>query len=140
MDRLTRLMIREECRQLITDYAWFADQADGAAMAGLFATDGVLIDGDGATITPADMRAGPVPGTAPRTIHVCSNITIEVLSEAEARGRTLLSFYYAMEGGSERLFAGPRHGHYVDLFRNTASGWRIFRREYQRLTPPPRSS
>jgi ketosteroid isomerase-like protein len=125
-----------ELHELVERYAQAVDRADGAAVAELFADDGVL----GLWMDPGSDRktgekVGPEQiatvgdglGRYVATHHTISSHT-SIVDGRHASGETLCTAHHVEEVG------GKRHDRvlylrYLDTFTRTTDGWRFARRE-----------
>jgi ketosteroid isomerase-like protein len=125
-----------ELHELVERYAQAVDRADGAAVADLFADDGVLA----LWMDPgSDKQTGERVGHAQiatvgegldryvATHHTISSHT-SVVDGMRASGETLCTAHHVEEAG------GKRHDRvlylrYLDSFARTSNGWRFSRRE-----------
>ena len=119
-----RRAIEADCARLVALYANLNDAARWDAVAALYAEDGVM--------TRPTAPDAPVIGRAailaafqarpPRTTrHICSNVVIDVVSSAEARGESAMLLFTAPD-------APPLVGSFHDRFVLTAEGWRFAER------------
>lgn len=136
MDPLTRLLAERACERLIVEYSRRVDFGDAAGIADLFVQDGVW-SGVELTLTGREeIRAWFTrrQGLARRVSrHVCTNIGVDVLSEAEARATSyLINYRHDRPDGDRSMPAPARVPKYVgechDRFALTEDGWRFARR------------
>lgn len=123
--------IERACTALSIAYARAVDFRDYDTFLDLFTEDAVLeVDRclEGRAAIRESIRHRP---DELRSRHVISNVFIQVLSPAEARGISYLTLY--RHHGAESLRPGPvplrgpaAVGHYEDRFVRTAGGW-LFR-------------
>lgn len=122
-DPAERRAIEADCARLINLYANLNDTADWAAVADLYAPNGVM--------TRPTAPDQPVVGRAailaafearpPRTTrHFCANIVIDVESATTARGESAMLLF---TGGP-----APLVGSFHDRFVLTDAGWRFAER------------
>ena len=125
--------ITAACERLSLDYAHFADNGDTAAWAQLFAEDAELhlfgqIHRGRAAI------AGAVGGSKETTsLHLASNIRVNVLSEDRAEGTCYVAAYVKPASGPKAVsvLAPAAVGIYRDTYRRTADGWRFASRAFE---------
>lgn len=119
-----RRAIEADCTRLINDYANLNDAGRWDEVAALYAEDGLMtrpsapdapVVGRGAILE--SFRARP----ARTSQHICANIVIDVESESEARGYSVILLFTAKD-------APPLVGSYRDRFVMTAEGWRFAER------------
>ena len=129
-----RSRIELACRRLSIAYARGIDFRDYDGTADLFTEDGELDAGVPLRGREKIRRALLRRPDELRSRHVLSNIFIDVVDEASARGVSYLTLY--RHTGEESLQAAPIElagpaavGHYEDTFTRTAEGWRIARRK-----------
>jgi hypothetical protein len=127
---LKRMIIERACEQLSVAYARAVDFRDYDAFVELFADDAVLdlgmrLEGKAAIRQSMKARANDI-----RTLHVLSNIFIEVQDSKNARGVSYLTLYRHV--GTESAHGVPvpstlptAVGHYDDVFVMTPNGWRF---------------
>jgi ketosteroid isomerase-like protein len=129
VNELDRLLVEQACHRVVVDYARWLDAGDGARFRALFTSDAVwdmaghlrLEGGDAITERLVKERAE-------RSIHVVSNVAIDVVSADEATGFARFVNYRGAAGGRPV----PRYvGRYVDRFTRTADGWRIAHRRVE---------
>jgi hypothetical protein len=118
-----RRAIEHDCARLIALYANLNDEARWDEVAALYAEDGVMIRPT-APDKPARGRAAILAAFKARpprvTRHICSNVVIDVESDALARGVSAMLLF---TGASEPLI-----GSFHDRFVRTAEGWRFAER------------
>lgn len=119
----TRRAIETACTRLINLYANLNDAANWAAVAALYAPDGVMTRPtapDAPIIGQAAILAAFEARPRRTTRHICANIVIEVESATTARGESAML-----------LFTGapaPLVGSFYDRFVLTSAGWRFAER------------
>jgi len=123
-----------DCEALSIAYARAVDFRDYDAFVELFTDDGVLDTGRPLEGKSAIAKAMSRRPDELRSRHILTNIFIDVLSQAKARGITYLTLYRHI--GPESLegepigFDGPAAvGHYEDRFVKTEAGWKFKRRK-----------
>lgn len=129
MDHDERAEIVAACERLVVDYTHLIDLGRAAAVADLFADDGVwsspefTMEGR-AAIAAAFAQRQAMDRTS---THVCSNVAIDVVDRDHARGVSYLTLY-RFDGVDERPapLEGPTLvGRYEDTFVRTGDGWRF---------------
>ncbi|MDB5954540.1 nuclear transport factor 2 family protein [Ramlibacter sp.] len=125
----------ERIRQILGDFAWFADRGDGERLAQLFVADGVLHVGGQELVGREQiaqdcLRRAAIPGR--KTRHVWSNLRIERV-EAGSISSTVVQLTFEQvdqqESGSQQL----RISDVFDTFvQDSAGQWRIASRLIQR--------
>jgi ketosteroid isomerase-like protein len=127
---------RRELHELVERYAQAVDRSDGAAVAALFADDGVLaLWMDPSSDKQTGERVGPeqiaTVGDSLRryvaTHHTISSHTSAV-DGAHASGETLCTAHH-VEDVDGRRQDRVLYIRYVDGFARTTDGWRFTRRE-----------
>jgi ketosteroid isomerase-like protein len=127
---------RRELHELVEQYAQAVDRADGAAVAALFAEDGVLaLWMDPRSDKQTGERAGRAQiakvGESLRR-YVATHHTISSHSSAvdgaQASGETLCTAHHVEESDGGRRDR-VHYIRYVDSFARTSEGWRFTRRE-----------
>lgn len=130
-----RMAIEHACARLAVDYSYYADTQQLEAWSKLFAEDAEMTlfgqTHKGRAAILASLNGGN--GGKVASFHSNSNIRIDVVSATEATGTVGVT-----------LFAAPRKdgvavvkeitpavvGHYEDVYRKTAEGWRIAKRGF----------
>ena len=119
-----RRAIEWECTRLINLYANLNDAGRWEEVAALYAEDG-LMTRPTAPDDPIVGREALLAGfksRPPRTSqHIVGNIVIDVESETEARGYSVILLFTAAD-------KPPLVGSYRDRFRLTGEGWRFAER------------
>ena len=125
--------IERACERLVLDCARFHDAREFDKVAALFSEGGVFyrpltpdVAMRGRVAILADLQKKP-PDVS--TMHVCTNITVEVHSATQAQGLAYFTVY-VRQGlttlGLPTPFDGTVHvGVYEDRFVETRDGWRI---------------
>ncbi|HKV04136.1 MAG TPA: nuclear transport factor 2 family protein [Candidatus Acidoferrales bacterium] len=150
--RLRAVEDRQEIEQLLTgDYPRALDATDWKAYAALFAKDGTLIMGGGATkrtgpaaieeyfktlrlpAQPASATPSPCPAKpgSPRFEHVVTNLSVKIdgdMATDEAYWQTILT------RDCKSVVAGA--GHYEDTLKREDGRWRFYKREIFDDFPP----
>lgn len=150
--RLQRIEDRQAIEQLLMgDYPRALDSGDWAAYAALFAKDGTLVMGGGATkrTGPAAIQeyfsgrpapapaasASPSPCAVPagghRTEHVVNNLTLQIngdMATGQAYWQTIVT------RDCKSVVAGA--GHYEDVLKCEDGHWKFFKREIVDDIPP----
>ena len=124
--------IKQACRDLVLDYAFYRDRPDATGVANLFTEDGVIeLLGD-RFVGKETIRARIQAGTGgPVFRHLMSTIRIFPQDANHAQGVSYVTVYVAPPGEGPRpveSFAGI--GEYHDDFVRTAAGWKIQNRKY----------
>ena len=128
MDQEQRTAIERACERVSIAYAHHVDFRDYSALAELFTEDGVLeVFGNqikGREAVQAALSARPENR---KSLHIFTNILINVIDADQAEGITYLSLLRADHDGPgpaplDGLLMG---GYYEDKFRRTAAGWRL---------------
>lgn len=126
--------IERACRQLVMRSIRAFDERDWQAYARLFTEGGVFIRANepsepliGRAAIETALRARPANRL---TVHLCTNLEIEVLDDEHAQGRCYLLLYsgdasHPHEPAGRAADAQQRVGEYRDSFERTAEGWRI---------------
>lgn len=136
MDELQRHSIERACERLVLDAAAFADANQAQKLSGLFTDHGLLIRPGGTALCGriAIHNAYALRSPERITLHLVSNIRVDVLSETEASSIS----YVQVWSGSTTDDAGPQGrpcrqpaavGEFIDRFQKLADGWRIASRE-----------
>jgi 3-phenylpropionate/cinnamic acid dioxygenase small subunit len=150
--RLQKVEDRQAIEQLLMgDYPRALDSNDWAAYAALFAKDGTLIMGGGATrrtgpaaiqeyfssrptpgaAAPATPSACPVPAGGHRSEHVVTNLTLQINGDTatdQAYWQTIVT------RDCKSVVAGA--GHYEDVLKREDGHWKFFKREIIDDIPP----
>lgn len=131
------LWIERACAKLVTQYTHWVDFGSAERVAELFASDGVWEVGDtrfeGQDAVRGMLRARQEMSQR-RSRHVCTNLDIEVLDLAHARGLVYLSLYRCdLPPGTPADALAPvgppvAVGQYRDRFVHTEAGWRFAHR------------
>lgn len=119
----TRRAIEADCARLVNLYANLNDAGDWAAVAALFAEDGMMTRPsapDQPIVGRAAILAAFLARPAGTTRHICANIAIEVESETRARGESAMLLFTGA--------AAPLVGSFHDRFVLTTAGWRFAER------------
>jgi ketosteroid isomerase-like protein len=126
--------IERACTQLVLKSLRAFDERDWQTYAQLFAEDGVFIRANepdqpltGRAAIQAALAARPVNRL---TVHLCTNIQIDVLDSDRAQGHCYLLLYSGDASHPESSAGRPadciqRVGEYRDRFVQTPEGWRI---------------
>jgi len=125
-----------ELHELVERYAQAVDRADGAAVAELFADDGVLAlwmvpgsdEQTGERVGPAEIATvGDGLRRYVATHHTISSHT-SVVDGMHAQGETLCTAHHVEEAEGKRIDK-VLYLRYLDVFTRTTDGWRFARRE-----------
>jgi 3-phenylpropionate/cinnamic acid dioxygenase small subunit len=120
------------CERLAVDYAHYADTGRTDAWAALFAADAEFhIFGQVHKGRDAIREIAGASGNA--SMHVISNVRIDVLSEDAAEGTAYVAAYVKAQGaqGTAPAVAPTVVGIYRDTFRRTGEGWRFATRAFE---------
>jgi len=130
-----RIAIEQACARLAIDYSFYADSQQLEAWSNLFAEDAEMTlfgqTHKGRTAILGSLNGGNRGAVA--TFHSNSNIRIDVLSPTEARGTVGVTLFAApkKDGVAQVKEITPAVvGHYEDVYRKTAEGWRIAKRGF----------
>ncbi len=133
-DRDDRAEIEHACTRLVLRSLRAFDERDWLAYAQLFAEDGVFVRANEPD-HPLEGRAAIHSALAERpanrlTVHLCTNLEIEVLDRDRAQGHCYLLLYSGDASHPESRAGRPadsiqRVGEYRDRFVRTAEGWKI---------------
>ena len=127
---------RQALRELVDAYALAVDHADGAAVAALFTSDGVLAtwmdpasgESTGERIGREKIQAA-VDGVARyHATHHTISATRSVIDGDRATGETTCEAHH-VEGSPPDARDRVLHIRYTDTFARTDDGWRFTRRE-----------
>jgi hypothetical protein len=125
----------ERIRELLSDFAWFADRGDGEALSRLFLPEGVLHVGGQdhagrAQIAQDCMRRAAIPGR--KTRHVWSNLRVE-RAEAGRISTTAVQLTFEQLEQSASASTQLRVNDVFDTFCRDLSGhWRFATRRIER--------
>jgi len=134
---IEELLIERECVRLITAYAKRLDLGEVDRVVDLFTEDATYEVLGEFRFTGREELTRSIPsrlsGTPRTTRHLCSNISIEVLSNVEARGVCYFVNYRHDSSTGEIVEPVPVSlphyvGEYHDRFVRTQDGWRIAHR------------
>jgi uncharacterized protein (TIGR02246 family) len=136
MEALQRLLIEQDCRDLVLRAAAKADANDPGGLADLFAEDAVLARPNAQPLHGREaIRKAYEQRPAERiTRHLVTNIVVEVESPTSARALSYVLLWAGSTSdtpGPQGRPAQPRQvvGEFDDRFSLTPQGWRIARRE-----------
>jgi hypothetical protein len=135
MDDLSRLLAERACEQLVVTYAELIDFNKAELVADLFVPNSVWESDKSRKVGGDRIRKdfGARQQTTTRVSrHVCTNISITVISDKEAIGLTYFTLYRDnVCSGSKfaRLSAPKMLGEYHDRFVLTEGGWRFASRK-----------
>lgn len=118
-----RRAIEADCARLIALYANLNDEARWEDVAALYTDDGLMTRPtapDAPIVGRAAILAAFQARPPRKTLHVCSNVVIDVEDHASARGTSAMVLF--TEGGV------PLAGSFHDRFVLTADGWRFAER------------
>jgi hypothetical protein len=129
------MAIERACERLAIDYSFYADSQQLEAWSNLFAEDAEMTlfgqTHKGRAAILGSLNGGNRGAVA--TFHSNSNIRIDVVSQTEARGTVGVTLFAApkKDGVAQVKEITPAVvGHYEDVYRKTAEGWRIAKRGF----------
>jgi hypothetical protein len=129
------MAIEHACSRLALDYSFYADSQQLEAWSKLFAEDAEMTlfgqTHKGRDAILKSLNGGN--GGAIATFHSNSNIRVDVVSATEAHGTVGVTLFAApkKDGVAQVKEITPAVvGHYVDVYRKTAEGWRIAKRGF----------
>jgi hypothetical protein len=130
-----KIAIEHACSRLALDYSHYADSNQLEAWSNLFAEDAEMTlfgqTHKGRAAILGSLNGGSRGQVA--TFHSNSNIRIDVVSPTEARGTVGVTLFAApkKDGVAQVKEITPAVvGHYEDVYRKTAEGWRIAKRGF----------
>jgi hypothetical protein len=136
MTEAERLAIEWECSKLCHAFANYGDVNDFVSLANLFTIDGSMSRPSVPDVDITGRQAiidafGKRPALVIR--HIVTNVQIEVLSETEARGFSLVLWLSAPQTDAPLpLLAGPMQvGEFRDVYVKTTEGWKFKERKGQ---------
>jgi ketosteroid isomerase-like protein len=136
MDALQRLLIEDDCRNLVLRAATLADAHDAAGFAALFAADAVLQRPNAAPLAGREaIREAYAQRPRSRlTRHLVTNTRITVESATQARGHSLVLLWAGSSdddaGAQGRPAQGPALlGEFDDRFVLVQGQWQFERRD-----------
>lgn len=118
MTEAETVQIEHACARLVARYANLNDAGDWEGVVALYAPEGKMARPsapDDWIVGRAAILAAFKARPARTTRHLCTNVVIDVLSDAEARGECAMALF-------DRDSA-PRFGGFHDRFVRTAEGW-----------------
>lgn len=126
--------IERACGRLINDFANAVDERDYAATVDVFVEDADFIRPDSSVKGKKQIRelldARP---ESLHTLHVCSNVQIDVVSDTQAKGRCYFTFYCfngpIPDSGVLPATGPDKVGIYDDEYCLTRQGWKISSRK-----------
>ena len=137
MTKLTNKVIEgieRACERLIVDFASAVDERDYAATVDVFTEDADFIRPDSSV--KGKKQISELLNARPETLHtlhVCSNVQIDVVNETQAKGRCYFTFYSfngpIPDSGLLPVTGPDKVGIYDDEFSLTADGWKISSRK-----------
>jgi len=140
MDPLRALVIERDCTRLTYRYCRFADGGQASRLAEVFTEDGVFTTPDMTVrgrLEIARTFARREALTDLQTVHLCTNVDIEVIDETSARGWVNLCLFRRWrEAGTEAPVPDTRPAlvaSYEDTYATEDGRWLIASRA-QRLT------
>ena len=135
MDALTRLLIKDACRELVLRSAACADAHDPRGLAALFTEDGTLVRPDGSTLQgrsaiEAAYRARPAERI---TRHLVTGSLTDIESAELAHVHSSVLLWSGSTTDAEGPQGRPAHprqlvGSFDDRCVLTPQGWRIAQR------------
>jgi hypothetical protein len=125
-----RLEILAACERLCLDYAHLADAGRMDEWADLFAEDAEMVLFGQRHVGRAAIKAAVAGGGGGGSLHVTSNIRIDVTGDGEAAGTAYVAAYVKPPGGAASL-APAAVGVYRDRYRRTPQGWRFAFRAFE---------
>ena len=138
MELLHRIAAERECERLTYRYCEAVDFGHASRLADVFAADGVFEAGGLHLVGQEEIRrvfAERELVRELRTLHVCSNLRVDVLDEVYGHRRRLPhAVPPARVGGLVRARPDDRPaviGSYHDHYVRTADGWRIASRRQE---------
>jgi ketosteroid isomerase-like protein len=121
--------IERACERLVVEYTHLVDGGRAAAVADLFAADGVWSSGaaryDGRDAIRAAFATRQASDRTSR--HVCTNLRVDVVDDDHATGLVYLTLY-RFDGDGPGAPDPDLVGEYRDAFVRTAEGWRFAER------------
>ena len=130
-----KMAIEHACSRLALDYSHYAHSQQLEAWSQLFAEDAEMTlfgqTHKGRAAILGSLSGGNRGQVA--TFHSNSNIRIDVVSPTEARGTVGVTLFAApkKDGVAQVKEITPAVvGHYEDIYRKTAEGWRIAKRGF----------
>lgn len=134
-----RRAIEWDCTRLIHLYAQLNDEARWDALAALYVPEGRMArpSAPDDPIEGRDAILASLEGRQPRYgVHLCTNVIVDVESEAEARATSRILLFLAADQASLPAASAPLIGAYKDRLRNTPEGWRFVERRGRLLFRP----
>ena len=130
-----KMAIEHACSRLALDYSHYADSQQLEAWSNLFAEDAEMtLFGQTHKGRAAILKSlNGANNGAIATFHSNSNIRVDVVSPTEARGTVGVTLFAAprKDGVAQLKEITPAVvGHYEDVYRKTAEGWRIAKRGF----------
>ena len=122
------LLIERTCERLVIDSARFNDEREWAALAGLYAPDGVVVRPNGQRLEGrVAIEAAYAAGSPDRvTRHLCTNLRVDVDGPDAAHGTTTVLIVSGTRSGDSDVTY--RVGEFADRFERTQEGWKIAER------------
>jgi hypothetical protein len=139
MDDLRRLLVAHACERLIYDYCRLVDFGEAGRIAELFTTD-ARWEGVELTLTGRgeirDWFTRRQALTRRVSRHVCTNVSVDVLSDVEARSLCYMVNYRHDRRNGDAALPAPMEvpkfvGELRDRFSLTDDGWRFSERRVE---------
>jgi uncharacterized protein (TIGR02246 family) len=122
------LLIERACERLIADSAVLNDQREWAALAALYAPDGVVVRPNGQRLEGREAIEAAYAGGDPDRVtrHLCANVRVDVDDADSAHATTTVLIMSGTRGDDSNTTY--RVGEFADSFVRTEEGWRIAER------------
>ena len=138
---------RGDIIDLYARYSHAYDGGDAAGYAALFAKDGSFDRGSGDAVTGREALAEMAQAAytrSPSSLHIVSNVLINVRDDVGGDGRTAAAASPAVTGSAYVILLRVEPdqvallaiGHYRDTFTRDADGWRFQSRRFEPRTGP----
>jgi hypothetical protein len=127
------LSAERACCRLVHEYCYAVDDCDADRFIDVFTADAVWDRAGHASLTGHEQLRAFFTGrrTDISTLHVCSNVLINVIDADIATGRSYVTVFRSVRSAVPEVFppAIPDLvAQYTDDYRKTGFGWRIARR------------
>lgn len=126
-------LIRMACTDLVARFHHHIDRFEDEKAAALFSGDGVWEHKTGDLRGPAEVLRYLAGKRRLLTMHVISNIAIDVIDASRATGRAYYTYYSGSSPAPAPAGPPDALGYYEDEFTLTADGWRFHRRKSSKL-------